>query len=171
MASSVGKRPFWMHQLAEYVIGGVLVAQGLQSPDPVAPSIAGLLVLLNAATVRGGALSAFRLVGRATHRVLDVVVIAAVVALALQPWVEVDAGARIVMVGTAAVLGVVWWQSSFVEKPRRGAVAPGGGGGTGDAGDRSVELGRKAGRMVGDGINLAKRTAADRKASKGRRDP
>ena len=156
-----------MHQLVEYVLGGVLVAQGLQSPEPLAPAVAGVLVLLNAATVRGGALSAFRVVSRATHRVLDLVVIAATAVLAVQPWIDVDAGARIVMVGIAVVLAFVWWQSSFAEKVRRDAAAAVAAAGDDD---RSIQIGRKAGRFVGDGINLAKRTAANRNAAK-RRDP
>lgn len=155
-----------MHQVVEYLLGGVLVAQGLQSPDPAAPAIAGVLVLANAATVRGGALSAFRVISRATHRVLDIVVIAATILLAVQPWLRVDPGARLVMVGIAAVQAFVWWRSSFVEKVRRRAdeaVAA-----AGDD-DRSVQIGRRAGRLVGDGINLARRTAANRDASKSSR--
>lgn len=153
-----------MHQIVEYVLGGALVAQGLQSPDPVAPSIAGLLVLANAASVRGGALSAFRVISRSTHRVLDLVVIAAVVVLAVQPVVDVDAGARVVMIGIAVALAFVWWQSSFVEKVKRSAATS-----VAEAApdDRSVQLGRRAGRLVGDGINVAKRTAANRAKQRG----
>jgi hypothetical protein len=155
-----------MHQLVEYILGGVLVAQGLQSPAPVLPSAAGLLVLFNASTVRGGALSAFRLVSRSVHRVVDLVVIALIAVAAAQPWIRVDAGARVVMAGIAAVMAFVWWQSSFAEKTTRRArataAAATAGDGTAD-GDRSVQIGRTAGRLVGDGINLAKRTAANRR--------
>jgi hypothetical protein len=145
-----------MHQAVEYVLGGVLIAQGLQSPAPVAPSVAGLLVLANACTVRDGALSAFRLVSRAAHRIIDVVVIAAVVLLAVQPWIEVDSGARMVMIALAGVMGFVWWQSSFAEKQRREAMIAEGG--------RSTEIGRRAGRLVGDGINAAKRLERRKKS-------
>lgn len=145
-----------MHQIVEYLLGGALVAQGLQSPEPVAPALAGLLVLANAATVRGAALSAFRVVSRRVHRVLDLVVIAAVVVLAVQPWIDVDDGSRLVMLGIAAVLGFVWWRSSFAERVRP-SVATGA-----DGDDRGVRMGRAAGRFVGDGINAVKRTAARR---------
>ncbi len=138
-----------MHQLVEYVLGGVLVAQGLQSPQPVVPAVAGVLVLANASTVRDGALSAFRVVSRRTHRIVDVVVIIAIVLMAIQPWIEVDGGARIVVLAIAAVMGFVWWQSSFADKQRRTTVAAEGGVG--------AEIGRRAGRLVGDGINAAKR--------------
>ncbi len=141
-----------MHQLVEYVLGMVLVAQGLQSPTPVAPAVAGGLIVVNAAIVRGAPLSAFRLLRRAQHRALDLVVLAAVLVLALQPWMAVESGARLVMVGVAAVMGVVWWNSSFAERAprsRRPVGAPG------EA--RGTEVGRLAGRLVGDGINAARR--------------
>ena len=118
MGTPTGKQPFWMHQIVEYLLGGALLAQGLQSPEPVAPALAGLLVLANAATVRGAAFSAFRLVSRRVHRVLDLVVIAAVVVLAVQPWIDADDGLRLVMLGIAAGLGFVWWRSSFAERAR-----------------------------------------------------
>jgi hypothetical protein len=34
-------RPFWIHQLAEYMIGIALVSQGLQDTEPLLPSLAG----------------------------------------------------------------------------------------------------------------------------------
>ena len=144
-----------MHQIVEYLLGGALLAQGLQSPEPVAPALAGLLVLANAATVRGAALSAFQVVSRRMHRVLDLVVIAAVAVLAVQSWIDVDDGLRLVMLGIAAVLGFVWWRSSFAERARPSVA-------TGAVDDRGVRMGRAAGRFVGDGINAVKRTAARR---------
>ena len=47
------KRPFWLHQAAEYLLGAVLIAQGLQSPTPAVPAVAGGLIMANAAIVRG----------------------------------------------------------------------------------------------------------------------
>jgi len=145
------KRPFWLHQLAEYLVGIVLVAQGLQSPTPALPAAAGALIVVNAALV-AGPLSAFDLVRRSLHRVLDVVVIAAVVIAAVQPWVEVEASARATMVGVALVHGFVWAQSSFAEKQPRAGRAP-----IGVEDGRGAEVGRLAGRIVGDGVNLARR--------------
>ena len=46
-------RPFWLHQAAEYLIGLVLVAVGLQSLEPLWPTLAGGLVILNAAVSTG----------------------------------------------------------------------------------------------------------------------
>jgi hypothetical protein len=153
------KRPFWIHQFAEYILGLILVAQGLQSPAPLGPSLAGGLVVLNAAIVRGAPLSAFRLVSRTVHRVLDLVVLAFIVVLIVQPWMEVIAGDRLIMAGIVVMMSFVWLNSNFTEKrskqpaqptqPARTAqpAQPAGGG----------DIGRKAGRLVGNGINAAKR--------------
>src|SRR5687768_12762272 len=102
----IAKRAFWLHQLAEYLIGAVLVAQGLQSPTPALPAAAGGLVLINAAIAKGP-LGAFGVVGRRVHRVLDLLVIAATAVLAAQPLIDVEPTSRLVMGGVAAVLFVV----------------------------------------------------------------
>ena len=51
------KRPFWLHQIAEYIIGIALIGSGLQSPSPAVPAVIGGLMLLNAATVDGAFLA------------------------------------------------------------------------------------------------------------------
>jgi len=147
-----------MHQVVEYILGGVLVAQGLQSPTPAMPAIAGGLIMANAAIARGP-LAAFRLVTRTQHRFLDVVVIALVVAFGVQPWIDVEGTTRLIMIVIAGVMAFVWWQSSFLEKPKR---HPGRAPITVDGG-RGVEIGRLAGRAMGDGINAAKRLREARK--------
>ena len=112
-------RPFWLHQSAEYLIGLVLVAMGLQAIEPAVPTIAGGVVLLNAALV-DGPLGAFRLFSRRAHRVVDVVVIAALGLAAVLPFLDLDATSRVLLGGAAAVLGVVWWNSAFeARRPRR----------------------------------------------------
>ena len=160
-----GQRPFWIHQIAEYILGLVLVAQGLQSPYPLVPAVCGGLIVINASIVRGGAVSAFRLVTRAQHRVLDVAVIAITVVGALQPFVQVLATDRLVMIGVAAAQGFIWWNSSFAERQKRvaapvaqpAAAQPGAAPTAEPTAGRSSEIGRSAGRLVGEGINAAKR--------------
>jgi hypothetical protein len=132
-------RPFWLHQTAEYLIGLVLVAQGLQSPSPVVPALAGGLVLVNAACV-DGPISAFHWFSRRAHRTFDLVVIAVIALLAAMPFLDVDNTTRIVMAVIAAILAVVWWNSSFatpVPRARDPLV------------DRSEAIGRGAGRVAG----------------------
>jgi hypothetical protein len=142
--ASRARRPFWIHQLAEYIIGLVLVSSGLQAPDPIVPCIAGGLVLVNAAVV-AGPLGAFDLVPRRWHAVLDVVVIAVVVGAAVQPWWSVDNATRLIMVGAAVVLGFVTFYTDFAERrqrrDRRAAAAA--------TGER---VGRSAGRLAGTAV-------------------
>lgn len=131
-------RPFWLHQAAEYVIGLVLVAAGLQSPTPMFPALAGGLIMLNAAIVEGP-LGAFRLVPRMVHRWVDVVVIALIVITAALPFLEIDNTSRMLMLVMSTVLAFVWWNSRFqpVVKP------------VGIPIDRADAVGRLAGRAVG----------------------
>ena len=67
------QRPFWMHQIVEYVLGVALIMTAVQQPEPAIPAMMGLLVLLNAAVAVGPA-GAFRLVPRRLHKQLDLVV-------------------------------------------------------------------------------------------------
>ena len=135
-------RPFWLHQIVEYVIGLVLIAQGLQSPAPVLPTLAGGLVVVNAA-ITVGPLAAFRLVGRRVHRVLDLVVIALIALATFQPWVEVDAVSRLVMGMIGVVLASAWFYTDFAERAERRQRREQA------AGDRAEHVGRSAGRLAG----------------------
>jgi hypothetical protein len=144
-----GKRPFWMHQLVEYILGIALVASGAQSPTPAVPAVLGGIILLNAALTKG-ALGAFRAYGRATHRLLDPIVMLVCIAGAVQRWITVELSTRAVVLAIVAVHFVVFIGSSFYERPPKGArVKP--------AGDRSTELGKSAGRVVGSGVKTARK--------------
>ena len=138
-------RPFWIHQGAEYLVGLVLVAAGVQSPDPALPALVGGLVVINAAVV-GAPLGAFRLVSRAQHRILDLVVIGVVAGTAVLPFLEIDAMSRVTMLLVAAILAFLWYGTNFETRPEAGrrrsearAVL---------ASDRSEAIGRTAGRLV-----------------------
>jgi hypothetical protein len=148
--SDRARRPFWLHQLVEYIIGLILVAQGLQGPEPLVPAVVGGVVVLNAA-VAIGPLGAFRLVPRRLHQVVDLVAIGVVVAAAIQPWIDVDVGTRAIMIGVAFVYGFVWIYSDFAERParqhRRAAAA----------GARGEDLGRTAGRLAGNAVTAWRR--------------
>jgi hypothetical protein len=146
------KRPFWMHQLVEYILGGAMIAAGLQSPTPVVPSVVGGIVMLHAAMTIGP-LGAFRVIGRRVHRVVDIGVIALEVAAGAQPWIDIDSGTRFVVVGIALVHLFVWWNSSFATRTKSSSVSAEGG--------RSTEIGRIAGRLVGNGVNAVRRPRGD----------
>jgi hypothetical protein len=143
-------RPFWIHQLAEYLIGVALIAQGLQERDPVVPAVAGLVVLLNASIVRGP-LGAFKWVGRGLHRWLDLVVMAGILVAAVQPWFEVPPGGRVIMLVILVPLGFLWFYTDWAERPSRQQRR------VDRAGVKSEDVGRSAGRLAGTAFNAIKK--------------
>ena len=162
-----GKRPFWMHQAAEYVLGAVFIAQGLQSLTPVVPSVMGGLVMLNTACAKG-TLSAFRIFGRRMHRILDAVVVVIIVIAAVQPVVSVDNSTRLIMGMLAFVLAFVWWKSDFSESAktlRANAVKHGLAPPVSRAdGTRADAIGRTAGRLAGKGVNVYRNRRAQKRS-------
>ncbi|CAN5508302.1 hypothetical protein BH10ACT2_BH10ACT2_16520 [soil metagenome] len=155
-----GKRPFWAHQLVEYILGLALVASGLQSPTPLVPAAVGGFLLLYSGATRG-AMAAFRLIDRRVHRVADPILVVVQIAAALQPWLSVDNATRIVMIGIAVVHLVVWLGSSFSEKEKKPKV-PRPHSQSQPAEDRSTEFGRSAGRFAAKGVRAVRTAKAKR---------
>ncbi|MEM8620602.1 MAG: hypothetical protein AAGF73_12860 [Actinomycetota bacterium] len=143
-------RPFWMHQLVEYIIGLVLVTAAVQQPQPAVPAVLGLVVMLNTA-ITVGPLGAFRVLDRRLHKYTDLVVIATLLIGAAQPWFDLDNIGRLLLVSIAVVLGFVWFFTDFATKDQRKQRR------ADRARPASEELGQQAGRFVGDSINTAKR--------------
>ena len=161
------QRPFWMHQVVEYLIGIVLIGAAFQAPEPVVPAVMGAVVVMNAAIARGPA-SAFPLVSRTVHRWLDVVVMLLLVGAAFQPVLDVDSTGRLLLCGIAFVMFFIWLNSDFAEKAvskknkKRAKQARQ----LRLARPQSEELGKKAGRAVGGGVNTAKRMNKKRKETR-----
>jgi hypothetical protein len=133
-----------MHQFVEYIIGGAMLVSGVQSATPVMPVVMGAAIVIHTASTKGP-FSAFRLIHRSLHRMIDPVLVGLTVVAALQPWVRVDSNAKVIMFLVAVVHLFVWWQSSFTERVKRPpAVAAGSG--------RSEEFGRMAGRVAAAGV-------------------
>ena len=141
------QRPFWMHQIVEYVLGIALILTAVQQPDPTVPAVMGLVILLNASVAIGPA-GAFRLVPRRLHRQTDLVVIAALFFMAVQPWLSVDVTGRLMLFAIGVVMLFIWFHTDFTERAERRASA---------AGPDSEQIGRVAGRAVGQGVNSLKR--------------
>ena len=131
---------------------GALVASGMQSVTPLVPAVLGGLIMLNAALTKG-ALGAFRAYDRRLHRTLDIGIIMLSLVAVGQPWIEVDAGTRIVILAVTTVQIVVFFGSSYAERQRKVAPAAG----AGSTGDRSTDLGRSAGRIAGSGVNAVRK--------------
>jgi hypothetical protein len=150
--AATAKRPFWMHQLVEYILGGSMVASGLQSPTPAVPAVLGTIIMLHAAMTIAP-MGAFRIITRGVHRVIDVVVITFEIVAGVQPWIHIDSATRIIVVGIAVVHLFVWWNTNFAMRIKSPAVSAEGG--------RSTQVGRIAGRLVGNGVNAVRRHRED----------
>ena len=146
-------RPFWIHQLSEYLIGVALVAQALQEKHPLVPALAGIAVLGNVAIVRGP-LGAFKWVGRGLHRWLDLVVMVGILLAAVQPWFEVPAGGRLIMLVMLVPLGFLWFYTDWAERRSRKERR------VERAGVRSEDVGRSAGRLAARAYRDAKRPSS-----------
>ncbi|MGB0114514.1 MAG: hypothetical protein WBP59_14940 [Ilumatobacteraceae bacterium] len=151
------RRPFWMHQIVEYLVGIGLVSASIQQLEPAVPAVLGLVIILNAAVAKGAA-GAFRLVGKRLHQQLDLVVIGLLVAGAVQPWITVENVSRLMLGAVAFVMFFVWFHTDFSERmsrKERKAASKGAGGTT--QRPTSEDIGRGAGRLVGGGVNSLKR--------------
>ena len=146
------RRPFWTHQLVEYLLGIGLISAAVQMPQPAVPAVLGLVVILNAAVAKGAA-GAFRLAGKRAHKYLDVVVMLLLVAGAVQPWVSIDNTSRLLLGGIAFVLWFVWFHTDFTDKVPRAERTTA----TDSERPTSEDIGRGAGRAVGGGVNSLKR--------------
>lgn len=152
--SNGANRPFWLHQAVEYVIGAVFISTSIQSETPAVPAGLGVAVMLNAAFTHGTA-GAFRVLNRRAHRVIDVVLITAIMVAAVQPAIPLGDNARLLMGVLGFVLGFVWWNTDFStreERKARRSEAK-----ASNPRPTSKEMGQKAGRMVGDGVNFLRR--------------
>jgi hypothetical protein len=111
--------PFWLHQLAEYLIGGVLVASAWYSPEPAVQAVLGGLIIANAAFADGPA-GAFRVIGRPLHKWIDVGIMLLLLVAALQSWVDVDTTGRIALPLMSAALFVLWLKTDFGDDSQDG---------------------------------------------------
>ena len=149
MAEPNPKLPFWIHQIVEYGIGALLAYQAIHSPRPVVPLLAGLVVVMLAATADGPA-ACFHLVSRPFHRVLDLVVAAGLLVTALLFGDAMGGAGQFMLVLGALALGGLTLRSDYRAKATRRAEAAARRHLTGSA--RAEEIGRTAGRWVGKGV-------------------
>jgi hypothetical protein len=81
---SAGRIPFWVHQIVELLLGMLLLLQGARTGEHVVLLVGMGAVLLLLALCSDGALAAWPWIGRRLHRILDLVLAAA---LAVSPLV------------------------------------------------------------------------------------
>ena len=109
-------RGFWLHQIVEYIIGiGMLFLAG-QSSQPVWPAIIGVVILVNSA-MSDGAMSAYRVIPRRIHKVVDWVVIVSAIAASI--LADHDAQARVSLLGVGIILAVIALGTNYAGKAGR----------------------------------------------------
>jgi hypothetical protein len=103
--AAAGAVPFWAHQLAEMLLGVLLLIEGARTGQHTAvlAGMGGGLLALS--LLSDGALGAWPWIGRRLHRVLDV---AAAAVLAVSPVVLSLSAVLPIVVLEAAALGMVW---------------------------------------------------------------
>jgi hypothetical protein len=149
MAEPTNKLPFWIHQVVEYAIGALIAYQAIHSPSPVVPLLAGLAVVVLAATA-DGPVACFHVVPRPVHRILDIIVAFGLLVVALFFGSEVGGAGQFMLVLGALGLGVLTLRSDYrpkISRRQRAAAAPPDSGST-----RAEDIGRHAGRLVGRGM-------------------
>jgi len=122
-APSAGRVPFWIHQLVELLLGGLLLVEGARTDQHTAVLVSLGAVLLLLALCSAGALGAWTWIGRRLHRVLDLVVAAV---LALSPLLlGLDHVLAIVILEVAAA-AMVWLalRTEWRTKPKRSSKRP-----------------------------------------------
>lgn len=175
-------RPFWMHQLVEYIIGACFISTAIPSSTPIIPIVLGGLIIVNAAISTGPA-GAFRLVHRQVHRVFDVALIGATVLASIQPIYTVQTSTRAIMILLALVLGFVWWNTDFATRNERKERRRGGSHSAATAAGRAARstpadtkvdpeiAGRAAGRSAAQTFLAAKRLKKAMVDDRKRSDP
>ena len=135
---AITRRNFWLHQICEYVVAGFLASAATQTSRPLPLAFLAIAVMLNAATAQGP-MSAFQLVPRSVHRILDIAVIVAMLATAL--LTDLNASARVTVLGLAVVMTMIVLGTNYAKRePRVRSDAPS---------DRSEQFAKNAGRTAG----------------------
>src|SRR6478752_6465236 len=118
-----GRVPFWIHQLVELLLGGLLLVEGARTGEHtvILVSLGGLLLLL--ALCSDGALGAWPWIGRRLHRVLDLV---AAAVLAVSPLLLGIAHVLAIVILEVAAVAMVWLarRTEWRTKPKRSGSKP-----------------------------------------------
>ena len=98
-------RPYWLHQVAEYIVGLVLLLMITRAHGDAAPLLAagGALVLINVA-ISGPPAGCVRMVSRPVHRWTDLGVVVALVAIPIVFHERATSTVWLTMIGCAVVL-------------------------------------------------------------------
>lgn len=119
MADSDNKLPFWIHQAVEYLVGLIVLFEAARVRGGAAIGLGvGLLMLLLASTGEGP-LSAFRKVPRHVHRIGDIVLMVVAAAAAVVFRSRLGAAGTGLLSVVVVVLGALTWRTDYRPKQVR----------------------------------------------------
>ena len=110
--SSLG-RSFWLHQIVEYLIAAALILMSAQSRHPFVLAAYGIALLINV-TVVDGPFSAYKLMSRGVHRILDWLFVVALFAGAFV--LDVDQSTRTTLFGVGLAIVVIALTTNYTKK-------------------------------------------------------
>ena len=111
-------RGFWLHQIVEYLIAAALILMSAQSEYPIVTSAFGIALLINV-TITDGPLSAYKIISRKVHRIIDWLYVVALIVGSLS--LDIDQSTRTTLFGVAVALVVIALSTNYTKKVfRRG---------------------------------------------------
>ncbi len=106
-------RGFWLHQIVEYLIAAALILISAQSDYPIVTSAFGIALLINV-TITDGPLSAYKIISRKIHRIIDWLYVVALIVGALA--LDIDQSTRTTLFGVAIALVVIALSTNYTKK-------------------------------------------------------
>ena len=108
-----GGRGFWLHQIVEYLIAAALILMSAQSEYPIVTSAFGITLLINV-TITDGPLSAYKIISRQVHRIIDWLHVVALIVGAIA--LEIDQSTRTTLFGVAIALVVIALTTNYTKR-------------------------------------------------------
>jgi len=106
-------RGFWLHQIVEYLIAAALILMSAQSDYPIVTSAFGIALLINV-TITDGPLSAYKIISRQAHRIIDWLYVVALIVGAIA--LDIDQSTRTTLFGVAIALVVIALTTNYTKK-------------------------------------------------------
>lgn len=116
LGRSTGDVPFWVHQVVDMLLGVLVMVEGARDGNHTAVLVGFGAALLLLSLLSDGALGAWSLIGRRTHRVVDVLL---ALAFAAAPLVFSISDALPIAVLEGAAIALLWLsiRTSWVKRP------------------------------------------------------
>ncbi|PHX94172.1 MAG: hypothetical protein CK542_01500 [Acidimicrobium sp.] len=106
-------RGFWLHQIVEYLIAAALILMSAQSSHPFVLAAYGIALLINV-TVVDGPFSAYKIISRGVHRIIDWLFVVALFVGAF--LLDIDQSTQTTLVGVGLAIVVIALTTNYTKK-------------------------------------------------------